>query len=47
MKYIITESQYNLLLEDKEQKILELPDLDYIGGWEGLQTILTYKKDVL
>jgi hypothetical protein len=32
MKYIITESQYNLLLEDKEQKILELPDIDYNGG---------------
>jgi hypothetical protein len=47
MKYIITEQQYRFLTEDKDQKILKLPDLDYIGGWEGLQTILTYKKDVL
>jgi hypothetical protein len=32
MKYIITEQQYRFLTEDKEQKILELPDIDYNGG---------------
>ena len=40
MKYIITESQYKLLTEDKEQKILKLPGLDYFGSWEVLQKFL-------
>jgi hypothetical protein len=36
-----------LCLMDNKSKILKLPDLDYNGGWEGLQTILNYKKNVL
>ncbi len=41
MKYIITEQQYNLLLEeDKEQKVLELPGIEYFGSWDILQKFL-------
>jgi hypothetical protein len=47
MKYIITESQYRFLTEDEEQKILKLPGLDYIGGWEGLELILNNRKNPL
>ena len=48
MKYIITESQYNLLLEeDKEQKVLELPGLDYFGSWDILQKFLERRGNPL
>ena len=47
MKYIITESQYKLLTEDEEQKILKLPELDYFGGWETLQKFLEKKGNPL
>jgi len=43
MKYIITESQYKLLIEDKEQKILELPSLEYFGDWETLENFVNRK----
>jgi hypothetical protein len=38
MKYLITEQQYKLLME--EQDVLELPSLDYFGDWETLQLFL-------
>jgi hypothetical protein len=38
MKYLITEQQYKLLME--EQDVLELPSLDYFGDWETLQKFL-------
>jgi hypothetical protein len=38
MKYIISERQYKLLME--EQNVLELPSLDYFGDWETLQKFL-------
>jgi hypothetical protein len=38
MKYLITERQYKLLME--EQNVLELPSLDYFGDWETLQKFL-------
>jgi hypothetical protein len=48
MKYIITEQQYNLLLEeDKEQKVLELPGLDYFGSWDILQKFLERRGNPL
>jgi hypothetical protein len=40
MKYIITESQYRFLTEDKDQKILKLPGLDYFGSWKNMQKFL-------
>jgi len=49
-KYIknkrVTESQYRLLKED-EQKILQLPSIDYFGGWKGLQKYLKRKGNPL
>jgi hypothetical protein len=45
MKYIITESQYKLLTE--EENILEIPGLEYFGGWEGLQQYLEKKGNPL
>jgi len=47
MKYIITESQYKLLVEDKEQKILELPGLEYFGNWDILQKFLEKRGNPL
>jgi hypothetical protein len=46
MKYIITHKQYQLLKED-EQKILQLPSIEYFGGWDGLQKYLKKKGNPL
>ena len=43
MKYLITNKQFNLLLESNEDKILMLPDPDRIGGWNILQQLLEKK----
>jgi hypothetical protein len=42
MKYIITESQYKMLME-KEQEVLYIPDISYFGDWETLQQYLERK----
>jgi len=39
MKYIITESQYELLTE-KKREILQLPEIEYFGGWDAMQRFL-------
>jgi hypothetical protein len=39
MKYIITESQYKLLMEDKEE-ILRIPSVELFGDWDALQNFL-------
>lgn len=41
MKYLITESQYKLLLE--EQEVLHFPTIDLFGGWEEMQKYLKRK----
>ena len=43
MKYLITNKQFNLLMESNEDKILMLPNPDRIGGWRILQQILEMK----
>ena len=43
MKYLITNKQFNLLMESNEDKILMLPDPERIGGWHILQQILEKK----
>ena len=43
MKYLITNKQFNLLMESNEDKILMLPDQDRIGGWNILQQLLEKK----
>jgi hypothetical protein len=45
MKYLITERQYKLLME--EQNVLELPSLDYFGDWEALQYFLDRRGNPL
>ena len=40
MKYIITKSQYNLLKEQEEPKVLKLPGIEYFGSWNFLQKFL-------
>ena len=44
MKYIITESQYNLI---KEDVILQLPGVEYFGGYEGMLKYLERKGNPL
>ena len=46
MKYIITESQYKLLTE-KKRKILQLPGIEYFGGWDAMQRFLKNKGNPL
>ena len=46
MKYIITESQYKLLTEKKRQ-ILQLPGIEYFGGWDAMQRFLEIKGNPL
>jgi len=46
MKYIITESQYKLLTE-KKRKILQLPGIEYFGGWDAMQKFLESKGNPL
>ena len=43
MKYLITNKQFNLLLESTEDKILMFPDPDRIGGWDILKQLLEMK----
>ena len=43
MRYIITESQYKILMEQEEQKVLHIPDVKVFGGWDGLQKFLKSK----
>jgi len=40
MKLIITEDQYNKLLEPK---VLKIPSLDFFDGWDNLQKFLKIK----
>ena len=42
MKYIITESQYKMLMEE-EQEVLYIPSIDLFGDWETLQQYLERK----
>ena len=42
MKYIITESQYKMLMEE-EQEVLYIPDIDLFGNWNALQQYLKRK----
>ena len=42
MKIIISENQYKRLFE-QEQKVLHIPDLKYVGGWDILQEFLILK----
>ena len=42
MRYIITQSQYQLLKED-EQEILDIPSVELFGGWDNLQEYLKRK----
>jgi hypothetical protein len=44
MKYIITHKQYQLLTEQTEG-VLKLPNIDYFGGWDGLQEYLSKKNN--
>ena len=46
MKYIITESQLKIIVEE-ERKILHIPDAKLFGGWEGLQGYLKLKGNPL
>ncbi len=46
MKYIITESQYKMLMEE-EQEVLYIPDIDLFGNWETLQQYLKRKGNPL
>jgi hypothetical protein len=46
MKYIINERQYKLLIEE-EQEILQLPSINFFGGWGGLQHFLEKKGNPL
>ena len=43
MKYLITNKQFNLLMESTEDKILMLPNPERIGGWHILQQLLEKK----
>jgi len=43
MKYIITESQYKMLMEEEKQKILYIPNIDVFGDWDALQKYLERK----
>ena len=45
MKYIITEKQYKILQE--QQEILNLPGIEYFGGWNKLQSFLKRKGNPL
>ena len=40
MKYLITNKQFNLLMESNEDKILMLPNPERLGGWHILQQLL-------
>ena len=42
MKIIIFENQYKRLFE-QEQKVLHIPDLKYVDGWDNLQELLRLK----
>jgi hypothetical protein len=37
MKIIITESQYQMLMEQEEQEVLHIPSLDVFGGWNNMR----------
>jgi hypothetical protein len=43
MKYIIAESQYKMLMEQDEPKVLHIPNIDIFGDWESLQKYLERK----
>jgi hypothetical protein len=40
MKYLITNKQFNLLMESDDDKILMFPDPERLGGWSILQQLL-------
>ena len=44
MKYLITHKQYQLLSE-QSQAVLELPNVQYFGGWDSLQKYLAAKNN--
>jgi len=46
MKYIITESQYKMLMEE-EPEVLHLPSVDYFDNWDSLQQYLERKGNPL
>jgi hypothetical protein len=46
MKYIISEIQYKLIVEEK-QSILKLPGIEYFGGWDMMQKFLNKKGNPL
>ena len=46
MKYIITESQYKLLTE-KKREILQLPGIEYFGGWDAMRRFLESRGNPL
>ena len=42
MKIIISENQYKRLFE-QEQKVLHIPGIRYVGGWDNLQELIKLK----
>ena len=47
MKYIISERQYKLIVENQKEEILYIPSVKLFGDWETLQKFLERKGNPL